>query len=193
MATPATEQYGQIPPYPWQAPLVVFDRESLTQYQGLTAIGPKFRVFYIIAGISYLFYGTSLIGLEVAILMYSNSKFYRGIWAGALMLQTGIYVLADACQASHSISYLVRFLFAALFCTAFAIFLSCIEIFSDDPCVGRWEYVQCDSKLGKMLKIIIISELSLAMVHNIINLLIAGFARSVSLTPLKDPSPPIGR
>ncbi|CAF3616819.1 unnamed protein product [Rotaria sordida] len=142
--------------------LIIPAHHLLTRTRILTTITLKLQVFFILSGITYLLWSALAIGLEISILLYSYSIYYRGIFSGFIMLGTSII----------------------------GVILSIVDVTVSQKCANRMSSNLCDTQIGHRLKVIILIELCIATIHTGINLAIVRHIqkKSISIPPVANTS-----
>ena len=153
-----------------------------------TTIIPKLHAFFWISGILHFLLGGVAIGLEIAIIMYSHSVHYRGIWIGATMLGLGMNTFIIAYQLSHSMLHMVTFLASAFVFTLCGILSTALDLGFTKQCFGRSSGYLCKKQLAVPLKVALLIELSICAIHIAINLIVANRIRIKSALKPPDPS-----
>ncbi|CAF0810718.1 unnamed protein product [Rotaria sordida] len=170
--------------------LIIPAHHLLTRTRILTTITLKLQVFFILSGITYLLWSALAIGLEISILLYSYSIYYRGIFSGFIMLGTSISMLIIACRVSYSMAYVVRLLFFVVIFCIVGVILSIVDVTVSQKCANRMSSNLCDTQIGHRLKVIILIELCIATIHTGINLAIVRHIqkKSISIPPVANTS-----
>jgi multisubunit Na+/H+ antiporter MnhE subunit len=135
-------------------------------------VTPSLRNFLLISGLLCLIWGISAIGLEIAILIYSYSTYYRGLWMGGYLIGCGISMLFAACQSSYKFFTLTGMLVVALIFCILGAALSALNYSSSMRCSDSYYIFMCDSVLATDLKLAILALSIVATVHTIINMVI---------------------
>jgi hypothetical protein len=138
-----------------------------------TIMTSKLQAFFMISGIFYFLLGGAAIGLEIAIIMYSHSVYYRGIWIGAAMLGLGINTFIVACRVSYSMSHMLPCLASAFIVTICGIGFTGLDLGFTKLCSDRSSESLCERQIAVKLKIALLIELSICTIHIGINLVIA--------------------
>jgi hypothetical protein len=100
--------------------------------------------------------------------MYSFSTYYRGVWAGNMLLATAISMLVVAGRTSHSIRYTKNLLACTLATVALGFVFSAIELSTVQPCVDGDLYTMCDSTTGKILKVTMVALLNFSLLFTLV-------------------------
>jgi len=179
---------GQLLSYLQQNVRIIPAHHLLFKSRIFTPITSKLQIFFILTGISYLLWGAASIALEISIIMYSHSIYYRGIFAGTIMLGSAVNLLIVSHRVAHSMIYMVRLLsFVFVFCLV-GIVLSIIDLCTSRQCENRMNDLLCDIQIARILKMIILIELTIAAAHTGVNLAIARHVqkKSTSMSPVED-------
>jgi hypothetical protein len=148
----------------------------------VTPITPNLRTFFIISGILYLIWGILAMGLEVGIIINAYGTYYRGLWAGGYLLGSGISLLIASCRVSYAMVHLIRMLAVGLFLSILALILSIVSITTSSRCNSIYYWYSCDITLVNNLTIVILILFIVAIVHTIINIIVASNAQKRGAT-----------
>ncbi len=148
----------------------------------VTPITPNLRTFFIISGILYLIWGILAMGLDVGIMIHAYGTYYRGLWAGGYLLGSGIGLLIVACKVSYDMVYLIQMLVVGLCLSIIALSLSIGSITTGFRCNDVYYWCDPDITLAKNLAIVILILFIVAIVHTIINIIIASNAQKRGAT-----------
>ncbi len=133
----------------------------------MTTVTIRVRVFFIICGIIFLILGSAVLGIEISIMMYSFSTYYRGIWSGNMMLTIAISMLVVAGQTSHSIRFTKNLLTFNLVTAILGVLFSVVELTAVQPCADGNPYSTCESTVGKVLKLVMIGVLNFSLLFSL--------------------------
>ncbi|CAF0762565.1 unnamed protein product [Rotaria sp. Silwood1] len=186
----SAQYYGHVLLHPQNSILVVPAHHILMNNRSVTTITLQLRVFFILSGIAYLLWGALAIGLEISLLLYSYSIYYRGIFLGFVMLGTSISMLIIAFQISHLMIYMVRLLFFLVIFSLLGIILSVADVCLLQKCVNSVSEDLCDAPIGYTLKVIILIKFFIVTIQTGINLLIVRRVKkkSTSMPPVANTS-----
>ncbi|CAF3435088.1 unnamed protein product [Rotaria socialis] len=157
-------------PFTQRNDLLVPVEHSLTTASTSTNITTKLQAFYIFSSITYLLWGGMAIGLEISILVYSSSVYYRGVFTGGIMMGAALHMLFAACRVSYSINYMIRLLIFVLISCIVGVSLSIVDLSVSKKCINPISNAMCDERIGRMLKLTILIELVFATIHTGVNL-----------------------
>ena len=154
----------------------------LEQSRLLTYLTTKLRLLFLFSGTMYLMWGGLAIGLETVLIMHSYSTFYRGIWAGSVLVGGGINMLIIACREYHSMAHALRlFVLVLIFCAGGA-GAGIIDVVTTAPCTRSTIDDMCDKNISYTLKITIVAELGLAAIYTGVIIFIIKRTKNKSMT-----------
>ena len=167
--------------------LVALNRSLLGQSEVLTAITRKRRVLLIIFGVGFLLYGAGAIALEILIIMYSFTRYYRGLWIGLFLIGTGISIIVNASRTSFSFLFMKHLIRCNLPILTIGVTMSVFEISVTYPCAEVTRPLGlCDSTTGRVLKLAAAGELHVALFYNLAML---SYAQGMQAKSISKPSP----
>ncbi|CAF3318487.1 unnamed protein product [Rotaria socialis] len=135
-------------PFTQRNDLLVPVEHSLTTASTSTNITTKLQAFYIFSSITYLLWGGMAIGLEISILVYSSSVYYRGVFTGGIMMGAALHMLFAACRVSYSINYMIRLLIFVLISCIVGVSLSIVDLSVSKKCINPISNAMCDEHIG---------------------------------------------
>lgn len=138
---------------------------------------------YIISGISNLIWGSAAIGIEIAIMMYSYSTLYQGLWLGGLFIGLGIILLNSACRSYHYMTfiyYLFGYLFGAI---TIGLILFVPDINATGTCMNEHHPSSCDTTLGKTFRWTFACGIFIAFLENTVFVMFMSFETRKSIKP----------
>lgn len=138
------------------------------QSEVLVEMTTQRRALFLLFGIGYFFVGGGAIVMEILIIVYSYSSFYRGLWTGNLMLATGVVLVIASGRKSQSFSVIVNLLLFNLSTITAGICFSSVETITTKSCDSPDVQHICDSETGKILKLAIVGELNFAMLYSMV-------------------------
>ena len=142
-----------------------------------TSITGNLKVFFISSGILYLILGILSIGLEVGIVVNSYNTYYRGFWVGGYLVGSGISLLVAGGRGSFVLTRLTTLFMVALILSILGMITSIINYAVSPRCSSTYSwYYSCDSERATQLKIVILAVMVLAIIHTIVNMVVASKA-----------------
>ncbi|CAF0759630.1 unnamed protein product [Adineta steineri] len=133
-----------------------------------TAITTNLRMFLIISGFIYSFWGILMASLEIAIVVNTYSTYYHGAWIGPFLIFGGIFMMVVAFRSYYLLIHLNRIYNANLNFCLLGFILTIINSRTTPRCSPD-SSLYCDSTLTNCLKITLAITFILGFLHSIIN------------------------